>query len=323
MSLNTRPMPRVSVLIAVYNAAQFLGQAIASVLAQTYGDFELIAVDDFSSDDSLAILQSVADPRIRIIKHNANLGASIARNDALAEARGEFIAILDADDVCAPERLERQVAFLDANPKVGLVGCGIYDNTDVNGTVLHRSQLPLDNTTIQRTLMKEWCFLHSSIMFRKSLQEVVGGYREAFEPAEDHDFVLRILELCHAHNLSEPLVSYRLNPKGLSVSGHRQVNEARRAAIRLAQQRRSGQIEDLAVETVRLFEWKRRRNAARGLTAAFNKWRDAMYAANRYYRIGCQELGKGRLVTAHRCFVQSLRTNGLFVKSWIEAGFRP
>lgn len=308
-------------MIAVHNAAQFLRQAISSVLSQTYRDFELIVVDDFSSDGSLAILQSFGDPRIRIIKHDANLGASIARNDALAEARGEFVAILDADDVCAPERLERQVAFLEANPKVGLVGCGIYDNTDVNGTVLHRSQLPLDNQTIQRTLMNEWCFLHSSIMFRKSLQEVVGGYREAFEPAEDHDFVLRILELCHAHNLPEPLVSYRLNPKGLSVSGHRQVNEARSAAIRLAKQRRSGQIEDLAAETSRLFEWKRRRNAARGLIAGFYKWRDAMYAANRYYRIGCQELSKGRLVNAHRCFVQSLRTNGLFVKSWIEAGF--
>lgn len=316
-------MPRVSVLIAVYNAGQFLGQAIASVLSQTYRDFELIAVDDFSTDNSLAILQSFDDPRIRIIQHDANLGASIARNDALAEARGEFIAILDADDVCAPERLERQVAFLDANPNVGLVGCGIYDNTDVNGTVLHRSQLPLDNATIQQTLMNEWCFLHSSIMFRKSLQEVVGGYREAFEPAEDHDFVLRILELCHAHNLPEPLVSYRLNPKGLSVSGHRQVNEARSAAIRLAQQRRRGQIENLAVETGRLFERKRRRNAARGLAGVFYKWRDAMYAAGRYYRIGCQELGKGRLIRAHRCFAESLRTNGLFVKSWIEAGFRP
>lgn len=323
MCLNNHPVPRVSLLIAVHNAAQFLRQAISSVLSQTYRDFELIVVDDFSSDGSLAILQSFGDPRIRIIKHDANLGASIARNDALAEARGEFVAILDADDVCAPERLERQVAFLEANPKVGLVGCGIYDNTDVNGTVLHRSQLPLDNQTIQRTLMNEWCFLHSSIMFRKSLQEVVGGYREAFEPAEDHDFVLRILELCHAHNLPEPLVSYRLNPKGLSVSGHRQVNEARSAAIRLAKQRRSGQIEDLAAETSRLFEWKRRRNAARGLIAGFYKWRDAMYAANRYYRIGCQELSKGRLVNAHRCFVQSLRTNGLFVKSWIEAGFRP
>jgi glycosyltransferase involved in cell wall biosynthesis len=87
MSLNTRPVPRVSVLIAVYNAAQFLGQAITGVLSQTYRDFELIAVDDCSSDDSLGILQSFADPRIRVIKHDANLGAFIARNDALAAAR--------------------------------------------------------------------------------------------------------------------------------------------------------------------------------------------------------------------------------------------
>jgi len=310
-------MPRVTVVMAVYNAAQFLREAVASVLAQTYRDFELIVVDDSSRDDSLSILRSFTDPRMRIIRHHTNMGAALSRNDALVAARGEFLAIMDADDVCAPTRLERQVAFLDTNPLVGLVGCGVYDNIDTSGAVLYTSYLPEDNETIQRTLVSRWCFLHPSIMFRRALHESVGGYRNVFEPAEDHDFILRILEHCQAHNLHERLISYRLNPKGLSVIGHQYQNELGDAAMRLAQRRRSGQPEDLDAEMPRLRELKRSRKAPRGFTGAVQTWRDSLYAANRYYGYGCRELCAGHLESARRCFVRSLRTNALFVKSWI------
>jgi glycosyltransferase involved in cell wall biosynthesis len=310
-------MPRVTVVMAAYNAAQFLRDAVASVLAQTYSDFELIVVDDASSDDSLSILQAFGDPRMRTIQHSTNMGAALSRNDALVAASGEFVAIMDADDLCAPTRLERQVAFLDANPLVGLVGCGVFDNIDVSGTVLYTSYLPGDNETIQRTLVEQWCFLHPSIMFRKALYESVGGYRKAFEPAEDHDFILRIVEHCQAHNLCERLVSYRLNPNGLSVIGHQYINELGYAAMRLAQRRRSGQAEDLEGEMACLLELKQRRSASHGLVGAVQMWRNSIYSANRYYGFGCRELCAGHLDTARRCFLRSLRTNGLFVKSWI------
>ena len=296
-------------------------QAVASVLAQTYCDFELIIVDDSSSDGSLSILQSVDDPRVRIIGHNTNMGAALSRNDALPAAHGEFVAIMDADDVCAPTRLERQIAFLEANPLVGLVGSGVYDNIDESGAVLYTSYLPEDNETIQQALVEEWCFFHSSIMFRREFYEHVGGYRKEFEPAEDHDFLLRILEHCQAHNLYERLVSYRLNPKGLSVIGHQYINEMRDAAMRLAKRRRSGQPEDLYLEMAYLRELKRRRKAPRGLAGTVQTWRDSFYAADRYYGFGCRELCAGQLKSARRCFVRSLRTNSLFVKSWI--GVKP
>ena len=317
MCLDTPAKPRVTVVMAAYNAAQFLRQAVVSVLAQTYRDFELIVVDDASSDDSLSILESFGDPRMRIIRHRSNVGAALSRNDALDLARGEFVAIMDADDLCGPTRLEQQVAFLDANPLVGLVGCGVYDNIDASGGVLYTSHLPEDNETIQRTLVEQWCFLHPSIMFRKALQELVGGYRKAFEPAEDHDFILRIVEHCQAHNLCEPLVSYRLNPRGLSVIAHQYINELGDAAMRLALRRRSGKPEDLDAEMDRLHELKRRGEVPRGLAGALQMWRNSMYSANRYYGFGCRELCADRLEKARRCFVRSLRTNGLFVKSWI------
>ena len=313
-------VPRVTIVMAVYDAAQFVREAVASVLAQTYRDFELIVVDDSSSDDSLSILQSFDDARIRIIRHQTSGGAALSRNDALAVARGEMVAIMDADDVCAPTRLERQVAFLDANPRVGLVGCGVYDNIDAGGAVLHTSYLPQHNEAIQRNLMQRWCFLHSSIMFRRTLYETVGGYISVFEPAEDHDFVLRILEHCEAHNLNERLVSYRLNPKGLTVVSHQYTNQVRSAAIRLAQRRRAGQPEGPESEISRIREFKRTRSPRRGLVGVMQTLRDSFCAANRYYEFGCLELCAGHLKTGRRCFMHSVRTNGLFVKSWIGIG---
>jgi glycosyltransferase involved in cell wall biosynthesis len=303
--------------MAVYNGARFLHAAISSVLAQSYRDFELIVVDDASVDHSVSILTSFADPRIRIIKHESNMGASLSRNHALAAARGELVAIMDADDLCTPTRLEKQVKFLDANPRVGVVGCAIYDNIDSSGTVLHTSYLPQENEAIQRTLMERWCFLHSSLVFRKALYDIVGGYRGAFEPAEDHDFVLRIAERCEARNLGERLVSYRLTHDGLSVVGHRYVTQFREVAIRLAERRRGGHREDADCEMAHLCQLRRNRKDALGFSGMLEKWRDSLYTANRYYDFARWELGAGHIKTARRCFVSSLRANWLFLKSWI------
>jgi len=303
--------------MAVYNASQFLREAVASILGQTHRDFELIVIEDASSDNSLAVLQSFADKRIRIIRHSANMGAAVSRNDGMAAACGEFIAIMDADDVSMPTRLERQVAFFDAHPQVGLVGCGIYDNIDSSGMVLSTSILPKDNDSIQQALLKRWCFVHSSIMFRKSAQESIGGYRTTFEPAEDHDFILRMLEHTQAHSLDERLVSYRLNPNGLSVRGHQYINELGTVAIRMAKLRRAGQPEDLKLEMPRILALKQRRKAPRGLAGIMQLWRDSLYAANRYYGLGCRELCAGHMKRARNCFVRSLLTNGWFVKAWL------
>ncbi len=317
MFFETKPMPRVTVVMAVYNAAQFLEEAVASVLAQTWRDFELMVVDDASTDGSCAILDRFNDPRVRIIRHPSNRGASLSRNDAIRAARGEYIAIMDADDVCAPHRLERQVEYLDAHAATGLVGCAVYDNIDAAGAVLYTSHLPEGNEEIQSAIMKRWCFLHSSIMFRGSLCEAAGEYRTAFEPAEDHDFVLRILECAEAHNLPEPLVTYRLNHNGLTVAGHQYVDELRSILIRLAHRRRSGEPEQLDEEMPRVLALKQKRKSARGVAGVVQSLRDSLYAANRYYGFGCRELCAGQMERARRCYIQSLRTNRLFIKSWI------
>jgi glycosyltransferase involved in cell wall biosynthesis len=302
----------------VFNGERFLRQSLESVLNQSRRDFEFVIIDDGSTDSSTAIIESYRsrDARIRVYRQE-NRGIVESLNRGCELARGQYIARMDADDVCAPTRLERQVAFLEANPLVGLVGCGVYDNIDVDGAVLYTTYLPEDNDTIQRTLVERWCFLHPSITFRRELFKTVGGYRKEFESAEDHDFILRILEHAQAHNLQERLISYRLNPNGLSIFYHQYMNELGDAAMRLARRRRGGKPENLEAELPLLLELKQRRKPPGGLAGTVQAWRDSLYAANRYYGFGCRELCAGQLQSARRCFVQSLRTNPLFVKAWI------
>ena len=310
-------MPRVSVIMAVYNASRFLREAVGSILCQTFRDFELIAVDDASSDESLDILQRFADERIRIIRHEHNQGAALSRNDALRAARGEYVAIMDADDVSLPVRLEREVIFLESHPGVGLVGCGVYDNIDVDGAVLDTTYLPEDSGAIHVTLLERWCFLHPSIMFRRELLEHVSGYRREFEPAEDHDFILRLLEHCAAHNLQERLVKYRINPNGLSVAGHKYINELGAAAMHLAKERRNGRGENLTAALLGVEQDHLRGHASGVGVGVIRKWQNSFYAANRYYGFGCKELYAGDLRQAQRCFVRSIKTNAFFVKSYL------
>lgn len=115
-------MPKVTVLIPFYNRASYLGQAIESVLHQTFTDFELLAIDDGSSDDSAAVVSSFADPRIRMLRNKTNLGIPATRNRGAREARGEYLAFLDSDDVALPERLAQQLAFLETHPRHAAVG---------------------------------------------------------------------------------------------------------------------------------------------------------------------------------------------------------
>ena len=313
-------MPHVTVVMAAFNAGRFLTEGIVSVLTQTYHDFELIVVDDASTDETSLVLQKFDDPRLRIIRHERNLGAASSRNEALLAARGELIAIMDADDVCAPTRLEKQVKFLDDNPTIGLVGCGVYEIIDETGRLLCTSSLPNENDAIQQAIMEWWCFLHSSIMFRKSLYERVGGYRAVFEPAEDQDFVLRVLEHTRAHNLCERLVRYRLNSKGLSVLGNVYASELREAIIRLTRLRRLGKPENLDFEMPRLLELRKSRKSSGDSAGTLQRWNDSLYAACRVYELGCRELHAGHWKNARSCFVESVRTNCLYYRSWVGIG---
>jgi glycosyltransferase involved in cell wall biosynthesis len=313
-------MPKVSVIMAVYNGEKYLKEAIESILTQTLRDFELIIVNDCSTDRTPEILKSYDDARIRVLSHIKNKGVATSRNDAIKIARGEFLAIMDADDISYPHRLKAQVAFLESHPEIGLIGSALYDNIDDDGSILYTSILPEDNKEIQETLIRKWCFIHPSIMFRRGIIDKVGGYRKEFEVAEDHDFILRVLDHNKAWNLKDKLIAYRINPKGLSVLTREYINELGAVAMRLAMERRKGNPENLEGEMAAVMRLKRRVWNRGVLSGLIKDWRDWFYASRRYYGFGCKELFIGNITQARRCFIRSLKINLLFARSWVALG---
>jgi glycosyltransferase involved in cell wall biosynthesis len=209
--------PAVSVAISVYNGERFLQQALDSILAQTFEDFEVVVVDDGSTDATPAILHDLSrrDERIQVHRHE-NRGLARAINRAVALARAPIIARLDADDVALPTRLEHQVVFLAENPAVALVG-GAAVFIDERGKVFAEARYPTENAEIRLAFEHTTPFVHSAATFRRTAFETVGGYRAAFVDAEDLDLWLRLSEQHVVANLPEAVVQYRLHGDQASV----------------------------------------------------------------------------------------------------------
>ncbi|HRH38589.1 MAG TPA: glycosyltransferase family 2 protein, partial [Flavobacteriales bacterium] len=164
------PAPRVTVLTTLYNKGAFVEDAIRSVLASSFADFELLVVDDASTDDGLLRARAFTDPRIRILTSETNTGRADAANRGYDAARGEYIAVLDADDIAAPDRLEKQVAFLDAHPEVGV--CGSYAQTF--GIRDHIATWPLTDEEARGLLLFQDPLLYGSAIIRRSVLEEHG-----------------------------------------------------------------------------------------------------------------------------------------------------
>jgi glycosyltransferase involved in cell wall biosynthesis len=235
--------PKVSVVMPVRDGARWLHDALDSVIAQTMTDWELLAIDDGSSDDTPKILAEFAqrDRRIRNIRQSP-LGLVAALNRGLADARAPLLARLDADDRALAQRLERQVDHLAAHPEIGLLGTWAVA---IDGSGRRHSQLrpATQPDELVHILERGNPFVHSSVMFRTAFVRSVGGYRAAFRAAEDYDLFLRISEKTKVANLPEPLVEYRRHSENVtSRNAIRQAFSAR-LARRCARLRREAGID--------------------------------------------------------------------------------
>ena len=207
-------VPRIAVVLPVYNGEKYLAEAIRSVLAQTFEDFELVAIDDGSSDRTAEILSAFSDSRLRVIRFPEHRGLVEALNCGIRESRSELIARMDADDICLPRRFERQVAFLDAHPQVAL--CGTWTRQFGNGArgILH---LPAESKQIRAQLFFGGAIDHPSIMMRRAFLERHGlAYDEKFRHVEDFDFFIRAAELAPLANLPEVLLRTREHDNNVS-----------------------------------------------------------------------------------------------------------
>lgn len=213
--------PVLSVVLPVYNGLPYLRQAVESVLTQSFGNFELIVINDGSSDGSQELLETFDDPRLRIVQQ-VNKGLSSTLNVGIAQARGRYIARQDQDDVCLPARFEKQVAFLEANPGVGLVGTAaeIWVGGTKTDRMLHH---PSEAGVLAFSLLFNNYVVHSSVMLRRSVLQSVGGYSEdkTRQPPEDYELWSRISKQFDVTNLPEVLHAYRELPNSMSRTGHR------------------------------------------------------------------------------------------------------
>jgi glycosyltransferase involved in cell wall biosynthesis len=209
--------PEVSVILSVFNGASFLADALESILCQTFTDFELIAVNDGSTDGSEAVLDTFAkrDTRVRVV-HQPNRGLIFSLNRGLELSRGEFIARMDADDVSLPERLTKQVEFLRSNPQIALVGSSMTI-IDANGGFLRDIHYPVGHSLVKSKMQEACSLAHPTIMARREVLRAMGGYRPSFHHAEDYDLWLRLIEHYEIDNLDEILLLYRQHGGNISV----------------------------------------------------------------------------------------------------------
>jgi glycosyltransferase involved in cell wall biosynthesis len=208
---------RVSIMLCTFNRADLLPFAINSVLAQTFVDWELLVLDDASTDNTATVVRPyLNDKRIRYIEHAKNLGIAKNRNFGLKEAKGEYVAVLDSDDVwLEPKKLEQQINFLDTHPEYVLVGTEmiIIDN---KGNTLRKVHYPLENAAIRQSFLIRNQIAQSSVMYKKNAARRAGGYDETLAIWEDWDLWLKLGAIGNVANL--PIFSLGYSEHGKNIS---------------------------------------------------------------------------------------------------------
>lgn len=285
--------PTISVLMPVYNGERYLKQAIESILAQTFTDFEFLIIDDGSSDRSIEILQTYAaqDSRIRLTLRE-NRGIPRTRNQLLAQATGELVAIMDADDVALPDRFQLQVEFLRQHPEVVCVG-GALDWIDEKGRLLGHCPMPQDDAELQKLMLGGISLLHHpTTMARRAALVQVGGYNETMTASSDLDLWLRLGEIGQLANLPDTVLQYRLHAKSITHA-----KQTKQAADALAACQRA---------------WKRR-----GIQGEFIRQpADHLKQHEFWLRCGWNNFLNGERDVARHCGIQAISTGPRNLEAW-------
>jgi hypothetical protein len=247
--------PAITVLMPVRDGARYVRDSIDSILNQTFRDFELVVVDDGSTDATPEILGAVsaADQRVRVLRQDRE-GLVAALNRGIAAASAPLIARLDADDVAMPNRLARQLAVMSAHPELGLLGSHA-NIIDADGRTIGRLSPVTRHDELTAVLRRSNPMIHSTVIFRKQLVLDLGGFRAPFEAAEDYDLWLRISERAQIANLPEPLIRYRRHATAVSARVGVRSAFSVRLAKRSASLRQAG-LPDPANDLIAPPDWR-------------------------------------------------------------------
>ncbi|MGC9469401.1 MAG: glycosyltransferase [Anaerolineae bacterium] len=215
----------------VYDAEPFLREAIESILRQTFIGFEFVIIDDCSTDSSAEIVKSFSDPRIHYFRNAQNIGLTRSLNRGLVLSQSPYVARMDADDVSMPQRLSRQIDFLDSNPEVGVVGSAVQI-IDEEGNLCRVKRLPKSHEVLTWCLCLFSPIAHPTVMMRRNALEQVGGYRADLLTAQDYDLWWRISKVTRLANLPDVLLYLREQKASVR---HRHLDEHRKARAEIAQ----------------------------------------------------------------------------------------
>lgn len=209
-------IPKVTVLMAVYNGEKYLKESINSILKQTFTDFEFLIINDASTDNSVEIIQSFEDVRIRLVHNERNLGLTKSLNKGLSLCQGKYIARMDIDDTCYPQRLEKQVIFMDTHPETGV--CGSWVDFVADGKSMGVWKYETNHEDLKIQLLYRNCIAHPSAMLRRSvLNKHQLTYNENFYTTQDYELWARMSNYCQLANLPEPLLKYRRQNESVSI----------------------------------------------------------------------------------------------------------
>jgi glycosyltransferase involved in cell wall biosynthesis len=206
----------ITVLMPAYNAARFLDESVRSILEQTFRDLELLLIDDASSDDSAAALSRFRDPRLRVLRNSRNIGIAATLNRGIEEACGEYIARMDADDIACPQRLERQLNFMERHPDVGVLGTWVRLFGDQPRVIVRQ---PIGADVVKAYLVFDNPLFHPTVMMRRSvLLERNLRYNPEFSRTEDYELWMRAATCCRLDNLPEALVRMRVHSANITTT---------------------------------------------------------------------------------------------------------
>ena len=267
-------MPLVSVVMPVFNGEKYLAEAIDSILVQTFTDFELIIVDDGSQDGSAQIIRAYEkrDERIQFIRLEENMGPATARNCGIFASCGEYITSMDCDDVCLPERLQKQVGFLQSRPKIG--GVGTHATVvDADLQYMYDRKPPQHHALIlYEVFMGRDPFVHASVMLRRELPLAVSGYDLSLRNGSDSDLMLRLMGRTRFANIAECLYVYRRHESQKTTLRTARFQQDALTVHSRRFERLWGEATDAALDRfTRLrwgqkFNWRERRAAKREIT---------------------------------------------------------
>lgn len=212
-------VPKISVIMPVYNCDKFISQAVKSVLDQTFKDFELIIIDDGSTDKTLSIIGKIQDKRIKVFRNEKNLGIAKSLNEGLKLSRGKYIARADADDINMVDRFKIQINFLEKNIEFVLVGSNV-ELIDQNDKKIGLKMYPESDFALRRSFFIRNQILHPTVMMIKKVVKRVGGYNTYVNGAEDYDLFFRLMEVGKVYNIQKNLVKRRIHENVVTNKNH-------------------------------------------------------------------------------------------------------